>query len=400
MLANFWTYLLYGNRFIGIEHTIKDGEEIICGTQLKQSKKELNSELSFEEKTIEDVSSKLSKHQHLVLIINNEHVLSKTIESEEQEGLKLVYKAFPNINIKDFYFEVLSQQNKHFIALCRKTYVNGLIDSYSKQKLSIIDMSLGNSLMGSVSNFIREDIITSSNAEIHLENNQIVQIEKKITKPKKYDINGLIVSSNYLLSFCGALYSVLKHNVTCTNFSIEKERLQDDFKQTRFFDHFLKLGGLFILGMLLINFIIFNHYFNRVGELEQISQINLSTKNQIIELNESVSKKQKMVDDLLKSNGSKSSFYSNTIIQSLPNTILLSEFNYQPLLRRIKSDKAIELEQNVISISGTSSDSSDFSKWLSQLEQEDFVTKVDINDFGNTSTNVSDFKIKIVLEDD
>lgn len=400
MLNKLWTYLQYGNRFCGIEHTSKNGKNSIIVSILKQSKKELHIASSFEEKAIEGVSKKLQKNQHVVLVINNDKVLSKQVESEQKDALKLVYKAFPNINIDDFYFEVLSEKNNHFISLCRKDYVNSIINEYSKNEISIIDVLLGNTLISTITEFINENLVYSSNTKISIKDKQITQIEKKEVIDEDYDINGLKVSNNQLLSFSGALQSILKNKVTKSNFEARKELLLNDFRQTRFFNLFLKTGGFFILGLLLVNFFFFNHYFNKVNELKQVSEINLSTKTQIIKLNEVVSKKQKMVDDLLKSNGSKSSFYSNTIIHSLPKTILLSEFNYQPLLKRIKADKDIELEQNRISLSGVSNNSERFSGWISQLEQENWINKVNIIDYRTKSSSSSNFKIKIILNDE
>lgn len=401
MLNRFLTYLKYGNLFCGIEHSSKNGTDIIYGIQLKQSKGELNIESSFEEKTIEDVSYKLANYQHLNLVINNDKVLSKYIESDQQDTLKLVYKGFPNVNLNDFYFEVLSQKKYHFISLCRKDYVDNIIKDYEKHKISVINFSLGNNLIETITNFIKEeDEIFSSNSKIQLKNNHIVQIEKDEVITENYVVNGLNIFNSHLLALSGALQPLLNNQNTLTNFSEEKNRLTNEFKQTRFFNQFLKLGGLFILGLLLVNFFFFNHYFNKVNELKQVSEINQTTKSQIIKLNESVSKKQKMMDDLLKSNGSKTSFYSNKIMQSLPSSILLSEFNYQPLLKRIKAEKEIELENNIITISGTSSVSEVFSSWINTLEQQNWIIKVDIIDYGSTSSNTSDFKIKIVLTDD
>ncbi|MEQ3663802.1 hypothetical protein [Olleya sp.] len=398
MLDKIQSYLLFGNRFCGIEHTTNNVHDIIYATVLKQSKKELNLELSFEDKTIEDICSRLPKNQHTILIINNDKVLSKTIESEKQDDLKLVYKAFPNINLKDFYFEILSQKKAHFISLCRKDYVDTLIEDYSKHKIAIIDISLGNNYIGNISTFLNENSVYTSNAEIDIKDNQIIKIQKESVQAKQYDVNGITISNHHLLSFCGAIETALANNITTSNFSKEKDFWLNEYKQTRFFNQFLKIGGLFILGLLLINLFIFNHYFNNVNELEQVSEINQTTKNQIVELNESVSKKQKMVEDLLKSNGSKSSFYSNAVINSLPKTILLSEFNYQPLLKRKKIDKDLELEENRIVISGTSGNSDAFSNWISQLEQKSWIDNIEITDYGISSFYSSDFKIKIVLK--
>ncbi|MCB0745288.1 MAG: hypothetical protein KDC67_15370 [Ignavibacteriae bacterium] len=393
------TYLMFGNHFCGVEHTSNQEGDVIFGTVLKRSKKELHVASSFEVKSMEEVLHELSKNQHITLVVNNDKVLVKTVESEQKEASKLVYKAFPNINIEEFYYEILSQGNTHFISLCRKVYINKIIENYAQLKLSVINMTLGNSLIGTLTSFINEADVYSSNAKILLDNNQIVQIEKG-AKHDEYNINGLKVSSYHLLSFSGALQSVLNNSETQTNFFKEKQQLNDTFKQTRFFNVFLKFGGVFILGLLLVNFFFFNHYFNKVNELKQRSEINQSTKAQILKLDETVSKKQKMVDDLLRSSGSKSSFYSNAIMQSLANTILLSEFNYQPLVKRIKEGEGIVLEEHSIIVSGQSNESASFSNWIAQLETEDWIKKIDIVDYGAVDSNASEFKIKILLVDE
>lgn len=150
MRERFLKYLNYGNRFCGIEHTTKNGQEVIHISLLRQSKKELLVDDFIEVNSIEGIAQKLSKNQHVYVVLNNDKVLTKTLESEQQDGLKLVYKAFPNINLEDFYYEVLSQASVHHIALCRRDYVEGIIKQYSDLKFSVIDIALGNTIIGSI----------------------------------------------------------------------------------------------------------------------------------------------------------------------------------------------------------------------------------------------------------
>lgn len=400
MMRRLLTYLKYGDRFCGIEHTTKNGKEIIYASQLKRSKKQLLVDDFTEEDTVEDIAEKLPKSQSVFLIINNDKVITKTIDSEQNDALKLIYKSFPNINLDDFYFDILSQETTHFIALCRKDYINNLINTYAKQKLSITNFSLGNSLIGSIAGFVNHDEIYSSNSKITLKNNLVKHIEKIDIFPQIYNINGLDIPNQQLLSFSGALQTVLNTNPTKSNISEKKVILEDDFKQARFFNLFTKFGGLFILVLLLINFFFFNHYYTKVEEYGQMAQINQSTKSQILKLDKTVSKKQKMVDDLLKSNGSRSAFYMNNITHSLPHSILLTRLNYQPLVKRIKVDQIIELKENTINISGKSSNSEVFSKWISDLEQKDWIESTSIVDYGATSTTATEFKIQIILSDE
>jgi len=400
MLNRFWTYLLFGNRFCGLEHSSSGEEESIIVSLVKHSKKELNREFAYELKSIKEVFVKLAKNQHAYLIVNNEKVLSKTTHSNEKDIQKLVYKSFPNINLDDFYFEVLSDNNIHFISICRKDYLDLLIKNYLQQNIHITNISLGNNIISTIKTFIKEQEVFTSNSLINIEKKQIISIDKTLINKEFYDINSLRVSSTEVLSFSAAIQSILKNNNTATNLKEKHHVLLNEFKQTRFFNQFLKFSGIFILGVLLANFLLFNNYFNKVNDLQEITSINESAKQRLLVLDESVSKKQKLADDLLKSNGSRSSFYVNTIINKLPETILLLEYDYQPLIKRIKPSKPIILDSRVIKVSGRSSDSEIFSTWIANLEQIDWVNKVDIINYGLSLNRFPDFEIKIILDDE
>lgn len=396
------TYLQFGNSFCGVEHSLKDKEDLIIVSLLKKKKKQVDIENSFEFSSIDETANSLPKNQHITLIINNDNVISKMIEGNINDNLKAIYKGFPNINLDEFYFEIIKQKNNYFISICRKQYIDDLIKQYSKLGISVIHFSLGNSLVSSITNFINsEKEITTSNAIISINNEEIIEVQKNYDLDSNtYDINGLNISSKSILSFSGALQSVLESNNSNTNFETSKAELLKEYNNKRFFNQFLKFGGLFILGLLLINFFFFNHYFNEVNTLEQESQINLSTKNKILNLSESVNKTQEIVDNMLKSNSSKSSFYANNIIQSLPSSILLSQLNYQPLLKRIKAEKNIELQNDIILISGDSNSSEAFSEWINNLETNEWIKNIEIVDYSDVSKSKSTFSLKINMIND
>ncbi|TXD83471.1 hypothetical protein ESY86_09435 [Subsaximicrobium wynnwilliamsii] len=400
MLQNIWTYLKYGNRFCGMEHTSTNGKDQINCIVLKRTKKELVVADLCQTDSFEEVSKKLSRNQHAVLTVNNDQVLFKSINSNESEASKLVYKAFPNIQMEAFYYEVISEGSQHFVSICRKTFLDSLIDIYARNHVYVIDISIGNAMISNIKSFLKVDTVRTSNAIIAIENNVIKSIEKSDTENELYNVNGLEVSNKEILSLAGALKPILNSDTSISNFNDKRKAILADFGQVRFFNQFFKFSGLFLLSILLINFFIFNHYFNKVNELKQISQINQSTKEQILGLNETVTKKQKTVDDLLNGNASQTSFYTNVVMQSLPNSILLSEFNYQPLKKRIKADKDIELEYHIVQLSGTSTNSDVFSKWIGEMEQLDWITSIEILEYGLKNSTSSNFKIKAFIAHD
>jgi hypothetical protein len=401
MLKKIKTYLKYGTHFCGIEHTIFNGENVIYGTIFIKSKKTVDIESFFNEYSIENTIAKLSKKQHIFLVINDDNILTKRIESEQTELEKLVHNAFPNINLEDFVYEVLTQHNNHFISICRKEYVEELISNYKNFGGFVINISLGNTLASSIVQYIKEETLLSSNANIVLKDNEIISIERReVESIANYDINGLKINSTQVLSSAAALAEILQNFNPRTNFNVLKKSIREDYLQSRFFSQFLKFSLIFILSLLLVNFLVFNHYFNEVHTLQQISQLNQSTKQKIMDLNVHVNKTQKMADDMLKSNSSKSSFYTNSIIQGLPNSILLSELIYQPVIKRIKAGQSIETNINTIIISGESNNREQFSKWIRDLEAIEWIKKVEISNYEDVSKSLSNFNLKINIRDD
>ena len=397
MFQHFLSYLQFGTRFCGVEHTLKGDQNVLYATVLKKTKKEVTIDTCFSSKDIKEAAGKLPKKQHVFIVVNTEQVLTKSLKGEPSEGLHLVNKAFPNIDVSAFYYEIIQQGSKCFISICRKVYVDGLLNEYHDNNIHVLSFSLGNLMVSNSVPFIEKSSILTSNALITTRNSLIETIDFiEDHKEENYNVNGLEVSSLYLLSLSGALTSILNGYNPTISFQEKKNELINAFKQIRFFDQFSKVGLIFILSLLLVNFLFFNFYFKKVDVLHETSQLNLTSKERIIKLSESVNKAKKMTDDMLKSSVSKSSFFVNALIHSLPESILLSEINYQPLNKNIKADKGIELQNNVITVIGTSNNSILYSEWIANLEYMDWVERVEVLDYSD-SKSISNLSIKISI---
>lgn len=401
MFQNLRTYILNGNRFGGVEHTSNNGQEYLYSTILKKAKNEVLIDSRSEANFVKELAATFPKNTSVFLIINNENVLTKEIDGQIRDPLKLVHTAFPNINLSEFYYEVIVQNDIHFISICRRSYVMETIETYKKNGISVTNLSLGNSIFASIIGFIDSNQISSSNAFIDVSDNEIKAIEKKEQSEfKLYDINGLEVNNKNILSTSGALASILIKKINITNFGAETQQLVNDFKSIMFFKQLLKFGLILIFSLLLINFLIFNYYFNEVNILEQTAQINKEAKSQVLELNAKVLKAQKKVEDMLQNSTSKSSYFINDLLQNLPTTIQLIELNYQPLKKRIKAEEIISIELNIILISGESIDSEEFSKWTNVLERKKWIHKVEVVNYSDITNSLSNFSIKILMNND
>lgn len=404
MLKSLKQYLKYGKYYVGIELTNVSDESGLLVTVLKASKDEVTIQSQEQYNTIESVVEAIPKHSPIVLCINNQQVLTKEVNSSNFiDATKSALTAFPNINVEDFYVEVLVQDGKAFVSICRKTYVDDLLTEYSKHKIHIIDIHLGNLPIALLKNYIDEAEINTSNAKIIL--NQHKQVEaiqsEQVSTETQHQINGLQTSSTQLLALSSALQIFMSKSADIiSNTETKTKELWSNFSTARLVSQTLRIGGFALLGLLLINFFVFNYYLNKSNVLEEVASVNLSAKERLLALKADVDKKKTMVDDLLRSQGSTASLYLNEVIQQKPNAVLLSGFNYQPLEKRIKKDKAITLQTQTIEVSGETNNNDAFSSWIANLEQLSWVDKVSIIDFRATSKSKEAFTIKIHLHYD
>lgn len=401
MLSKITSYLLLGNQYCGIEHTLINGKETIIATILKKTKDKLKIDSVFESDSIENISKLIPKNTPAFLVVNNTNVLTKKTENGRERTIEIVHQAFPNIDANDFMYEILIQNESHFVSICRKSYLEKLIESYKNEKISIINLALGNLIIASITDFINVKSVTSTNAEINLTNNEIRQIEPLQTIiSSHYNINGLEVNNKSLLSSSAVIASILENNKNITNFETEKHHLKTVYSRSVFFRKFLFFGLIFLLSTLSVNFLIFNYYFNKLNTLEQSVQANQSVISQINELNEQVLKSQNIVEDLIYNSNSKSSYFINEIIKELPISIQLNELIYQPLLKTIKKEETITVEGATIRVSGESIDSETFSDWIVGLEKKIWINKIEVTDYADISPTKANFKFKIILNHD
>ncbi|WP_299334897.1 hypothetical protein [uncultured Psychroserpens sp.] len=401
MKTNLASYLQFGNRFYGVEQTQLDNAYKFYGIALIKKQNQLELGTCLESNTLDDLKAQLPKSKPIILVINTNSVLTKKVASTSNNLSKLVHLAFPNITVDEFYYESISQGENHFVSICRKSYVDEILESYAAKHIPVINFTLGNLIGSNVCSFIDAEVVHTSNASLSIDNKLISNITSRENRTElMFNINGLDIESKYILSCGAALHTILNYDTIQSGFTNTKKELNIRFKQKRFASQFLKigLGSLFIV--LLINALFFNHYYNAVNSLRQTSQVLELSKTKMMELNEEIQKNEKIVTDILKNSSSKSSFYINDIINRLPETVILKELNYQPLLKKIKEGNDIEHQKNTILISGQINESVWFSRWISQLEAISWITSVDILNFEDIAKSSSSFTIKIHMKDD
>ena len=374
--------ITYGLTYTAIEHNTDNRKEIFTFLQLIKKGKEL---IIKDRNTSSDFNRLLSffkKEQHVFLIFNNHQVLSKEIAFKSDSSESIIKKAFPNIVLKDFYYEVYSTDTTSFVCVCRKQYIDTLINSYKEHQVSVVGFSLGNLAIQNLLSFVDNKEIQTSNSKLKIEENQLISIEKLIDNPvSTYILNDLEVTNRELLPLGGVLtYYLQKENQL--GLRKKNKELRDNYFQKQLFSVGLKTGLVFLFLLVLLNFLFFNYYHTQNNELTAEVQLNESYKSQLVKLQKQIDQKEKVIVNLNSVSQSKVSLYLDELAMLIPNSITLTDIKHQSLTTRIKKDKQIAISKNKLQVKGIVNNNEDFTTFISSLKKKEWVDKVIIIQFG------------------
>lgn len=144
----------------------------------------------------------------------------------------------------------------------------------------------------------------------------------------------------------------------------------------------------------------FSYYHSQVEDLREQTILNESGIIQLKKLNTSIAQKESRLEKALSTSSSKISLYLDQLAQKVPGSILLEEITYQPLAKPIKPTKYIEYSNDLVMVSGTTSDNLDFTNWIGELERLPWTQSVETMeyDFQNKKTSFFHLRIKILDE--
>lgn len=396
MVNKLRTYLKEGFTYSGLEISESEKGETYFLLELKKTKGELLITNKKELAGLDELPTTIQKKYPIFLCINTAGILTKKLEATNSTNADaIVNQAFPNIDLNNFYYEIIQQESNPIVTLSRKESVDSILGKLQELKVKISTFSLGVSAIENVIPYMEEQQVNVSNFEINLIDKNIAGLTtvEEVNK-QLYTINGLELSSSYLLSFSQILGN-LNQRIRSTNFEEVTENLQWQFKNFRIFNQVLKFALVFFVALLLGNFFVYNSYHEEVGQLNAAMEATSSKKDELTFLDASVKRKQERVETLSKSANSKATYYLDLFAQRIPTSILLSDIKYQPLAKPVRENKPILLEEGTLLVSGISKDVNDFSFWVEELEKEEWINSVETLDYDYAGKSTSNFLIEI-----
>lgn len=388
---------LLGTQFVGIELYCLNSEDGIAVLHIKKKAGELLIENKEKRSSLENLTNKPSKELPVFLTINNNQVIHKEIDTAEGLDAKLLNKAFPNIKLEDFFYQIWRLEQKSVIVICRKSYIEELLQQFKDLKLSITSISLGVCGLSQITDYVGSKIISTNSQSIDIDKESILNSNQDYLV-KTYDINGLEIQNTYLMGFCSVLQKIVPNKNLSGSVDLINEKLYDNFYQNSFFRKGLRFMIFTLLGILLINFFLFNFYYKKFIESSSDVLANKDMITQIKQVKQRLKEKEAKLKNSTNFFDSKSSFLVNELVKDLPNSILLNELVYHPLKKNIKIEEALVFESDVVTLSGITTNAKELTNWFEQIGTKSWVKSTDIVHFGKNENNQSIFTLQVNLK--
>lgn len=390
-MSAFLENIIFGKNTIGIEIFSIDNKDTYALIETSKKKNEIVISKNQVFDSLETLLQEKTKIP-VALTINNRQVLQKQVEGTDVNDKKLLHKAFPNINLNDFYYEIIRFKYNSVIAVCRKSYIEELLLSLSDFR--IFSISLGITPIATIVSLDIPDVLFTNNQSVSLEG----EFNQGVSSEVEYNINGLSVLNKYLIALCSALTLILKSAGSNGTIAEVNDKIENDNKQKVIFEKGIKIGLIAILGILVLNFFVFSYYFDKSNNAKETITFNQVNIDNIVKARERIKGKEQKVNDLTSQSLSKSSLNINEISKIVPSSILLTNIDYLPVEKKIKDNEAIQFINNTILITGTTVDNEAFTSWVSQIEHYNWVDKVTILSFGKNRENKTEFELRIETE--
>ncbi len=399
MLATCLKKWIDGTVFVAVEHTGLLQNNRLSYLVVQNNKSNLSTIGNGEVKSIKNLHENIPKNKGISIVINNELVLNKTFSTPipEKEALS---SAFPTLKLSDFYYEIIQNKEITTVSICRKKDVDSILNAYKKNNLHVLSFSLGNNLILQLERYIENDSLVTSNATVVFENNQVSEIKlNTFTEKTSYSINDLELLNTELLPLSSILSMLDDSNKTINNFEALISEKKNQYRQQRFFQKGVQVGLGLLFVLLILNMLLFTSYQNKISQWEQENLSNQQAKVNLQVIEKEVVAQKKLIKETLQSSSTHTTYILDDLTSILPLSLSLNSIQYQPIQKKIKLNSEIIIQRQELWVSGTTVSDIDFTNWIKDLEQRNWIDSVVIFEYG-TDKNSTDFKIKIQIKDE
>ncbi len=307
----------------------------------------------------------------------------------------------PNINTEEYLIELdQTNQDEKLVALCRMEQVESIFDADTLQRIPLHGISLGFIGISKYLQLFSKEVhrFDFEGNTIHINDNKILDIKKNITESSNYY---LFADKERKASEIIALAAGLTYFTDKTWNTFQMPVINEKIKEYTAAGLcsliLYKLGSIMFV-LLLVNFLLFDHYSAKRNQLEIESNGIETIKNEINQLQSDLNVKRQFIQQNNVPENFAFAFYADRIASCVPQGIEFTELSVCPVTNKVKEDKVIGFQSNTLRLNGNATNSIPFSKFLDKINKSTWVRKLDkqVYNYNNANDN-ADFELEILL---
>lgn len=349
--------------------------------------------------TLVQVLDALPKNFPLSIVFSGKGILYKVVDAgPEVQQAQLAVSAFPGVQLKDFYKQVLEGDKNAVIHLLRKTTMDPLLETFSQAGFKVFACSLGASVTSQI-----WTLLNLYDTSLSFDGHQFTLSENKTFLSYRYlqdekskfplKIAEQAIEEIYLLCYAAAFQLILHDKLTLILADVNYVNVDFlDFSQNARLKKkaFIFLAALFV--SLLASFLIFSHYNVENADLAGKAGAQAASAGQVDLLKKSIAEDEALLDKMNWHGGYNYGFILNEIARTCPAALSLTEVSVNGIG---KSGAESEVKPE-IKVSGITENLSAVNNWLFMLKEKKWVKSVKLLGF-NQDTESEDYRFNLLI---
>ncbi|GGE18029.1 hypothetical protein [Sphingobacterium cellulitidis] len=344
----------------------------------------------------------------MVIQLQGRGVLIKEIPKKEEITDKFLVDVFPNFTNEVYLFTTFKGFSNDWLSLIRKELYVDILEKFNSRGYPVLQVFLGP--------FVSENILELMNGYSGIykfAGHEIsVDTTSGLWESYKFDpqegcrfllkIQGTEMKENYIIPYALAFSLLLQSYLE--DYAVEDRNLVGELYEYR---QKLKLKVNFIaflsilLGLLLINALLFSHYSSKVEWMDSKSKEITLSQGKLDRLNGRSMQNDSLLREMGWNSGIRKSWLINQLMSSLKGRdgLQIQRVDVNPALERKLATKQNEITNPyLIKISGSSLSLNQLEDWVRVLRNLTWIEQVEINRFVSRSdptSNLMDFMLNI-----
>ena len=330
----------------------------------------------------------------VLLNFEGKPIASRQVPYQEGYLKKILFRA----DTQDFYIYEAIQDTDVFVSYTRTSIIDPILDDFAHADFQVIRYTLGSFVIKNVLPYLEDElpIITTSCHEITLSRKQIIAFEKSSTiKEKPYSI-----LNESLLNYHLTALSLFIEEKTNAPYVLGSEATVKKNKEDSYFKKIFKKGGVIAIVLIICSLIIGHVLKSRTSNafIEKQSEISYLQQSQAI-IDKLIEDKKNKEYILTHSGFNRNAIftqYISEITNAVPTEIILTSLEVQPLEKKVKPDEKIDLNFNIIKISGISNEDIAVDSWIDLLKKMPWVQRIEVTNYERN--RALDGRFEIIIE--